>query len=337
MHERGAPLSWKLGAGLLVGGVLVVLLGVMFLGSQVGGILSTVGGPVGGPGTVVGTGGEGSDGSGDGGTGSDSGDGGTGSGGGGDVDTTAFVDAARPDLLVIKTGEISIETAAVGAAIDGVTRRILAMGGYVSASERARDGGDRATVTFRVPADRWEDALAAARGVGEKVLDEHTGTEDVTGEVVDLRARIRNLEATEQAFQAIVARATVIKDILAVQAELTKVRGEIEQLTAAATSLQERAAWSTLKVLVSTPAAIATPAPEPSEPAYDAGAEVEAATDQFVDNAELLTSAGIWFAIVWVPLLGLLALGGLVAYVVVRRVTRVLAAEPATSGSDARA
>ena len=329
----------RTGIALLAAGALVIVVVMVMLGSQVSGILSTVGASVGGPGTVVAPNGDGdgSDGDGDGAAGGGGTDGAGGGGAGGGADTASFVDAARPDLLVIKTGEISIETVAVGAAIDGVTRQIVAMGGYVSASERAQDGGDRASLTFRVPADRWEDALAAARGVGDKVLDEHSGTEDVTGKVVDLRARIRNLEATEQAFQAIIARATDIKDILAVQAELTRVRGEIEQLTAAAASLQERAAYSTLKVLVLTPPAVETAAPEPTEPAYDAAAEVEAATSQFVDNAEQLTTAGIWFAIVWLPILGILALGALVAYLVIRRLNRVLSAERLASGSDARA
>ena len=332
-------------AAIMAVGVLVVIVGTVFLGSQVSGILSTVGASVGMPGEGFGGdadgdgsgGSAGSEGSG----GSGAGNGTSGSGGSGEGDggtgTATFVDAARPDLLVIKTGEIALETTAVGRAIDDVTRRIVAMGGYVSASDRARDGGDRASITFRVPADRWEDALAAARGVGDRILDEHSGTQDVTGEVVDLRARIRNLQATEQAFQAIIAKASQIKDILAVQAELTTVRGEIERLTSAAASLEERAAYSTLKVLFSAPAAIESATPEPTEPAYDAAAEVEAATGQFVDNAEALTTAGIWFGIVWLPLLAGLAIGGLVVAFVVRRLMRMTGTGELTPNGDSGA
>ena len=50
----------------------------------------------------------------------------------------------------------------------------------------------------------------------------------MTGQVVDLEARIRNLRASETALQGIAAKAIKISDVLEVQAQLTAVRGEIE-------------------------------------------------------------------------------------------------------------
>src|SRR5947199_24090 len=94
-------------------------------------------------------------------------------------------------------------------------------------------------------------APAALRGLADKVLTERSSTEDVTGQVVDLGARIKNLEATERALQAIMDRATEIKDVLSVQAELTKVRGQIEEMTAEKGHLVEQAAMSTLTVTFS--------------------------------------------------------------------------------------
>ena len=59
-------------------------------------------------------------------------------------------------------------------------------------------------------------------------MSEQTQAVEVTGPVVDLQARIRNLGASETALQVIAARATKISDILEIQAQLTGVRGEIE-------------------------------------------------------------------------------------------------------------
>ena len=84
-------------------------------------------------------------------------------------------------------GQITIQVGAIGPAVEKVTEQIVGLGGYASGSTRSGKGEDAsASVTFRVPANQWEAALAAARGAGDDVLDEQTETADVTGDVVDL-------------------------------------------------------------------------------------------------------------------------------------------------------
>jgi len=239
--------------------------------------------------------------------------------GGGNGDGTEYYALDRAELLIIKTGSIVIQVAGIDASVEAATKAIVGLGGYASASERSGEDDDAyASVTYRVPADRWDEALAAIRGLGSKVLDERTGTQDVTGEVIDLAARIRNLQATEAAFQEIMTRATAIKDVLAVQAELTQVRGEIEQLTAQKDRLEEQAALSTLAVTFSLK-------PNPilaSQERWDPGTEVEDATASLVRILQAVAGAGIWFGIVWLPILIVVGILALVVYAVVRRVRR---------------
>ena len=147
------------------------------------------------------------------------------------------------------------------------------------------------------------------------MLAEHTETADVTGDVVDLHARIRNLRATEAAFESILTRAGSIKDILAVQAELTTVRGQIEQLEAKVGDLEERAALSTLRVTVQ---ARPAPAVAQQEARFDPGLEAESATAQLVSILQALATAGIWFAIVWLPVLIAVGIVSVVGIVVAR-------------------
>lgn len=235
----------------------------------------------------------------------------------------------RPDLLIIKTGSIVIQVAGIDAALSAATDAIASLGGYASASERSGDDDDAyASVTYRVPAERWEQALAAIRAIGDKVLDERSATDDVTGQVVDLGARIKNLQATEAAFQQIMTRATAIKDVLAVQAELTQVRGEIEQLTAQKNRLEEQAALSTLMVtfsLKSDPVVTSTKE-------FDPGTEVNEATASLVRILQAVAAAGIWFGIVWLPILLVIGVVVLLAYAIVRRIRRSSAAEFAPHG-----
>lgn len=313
--------------------VLVCIVAIGLLGSQVSQILSTVGASVGPPG--VGTVDEGGDagldpdnqGPGTGNPGSNPDVlGAGGSGGSGNEAAARMLDAARPDLLIIKTGEIAIQAGSIGPAVEKVTQQIVGLGGYASGSTRSGTGEEAsASITFRVPANRWEAALAAARGAGDDVLEEQTETVDVTGDVVDLKARIRNLQATETAIEAIMTRAGKIEDVLEVESRLSDVRGQIEQLSAKAADLQGRAAYSTLTVRVNM-----RPAPviARQEARFDPGREAEGATAQLVGILQHVATVGIWVGIVWLPILVVLGVLGGIGYVIGRRARRTFGGDP---------
>lgn len=319
--------SWS-GPILAVLGLMVTgLVAIMLLGSQVSGILSTVGASVGGPygpGAVVGndTNGDENDGDEVGGA-----DGEPGS------DPGVVNAIARDDLLIIKTGSLTLRVAAIDAAAADATARIAAFGGYVSGSDRSGTGREAvATATFRVPAAQWDAAMTAMRSLGSEVLLEHSTTEDVTGRVVDLAARIRNLQVTEQALQAIMDRATVIKDVLTVQAELTVTRGRIEQLASEKAHLEEQAAYSTLAVTFALEPA---PVLVEQQAGYDPAAEVDEASASLVGILQRLATAGIWFGIVWLPVLAAMAVVGGIGFLVVRRVRRMAEGDPTAPSAGA--
>lgn len=328
MHGNAAERSigWRTMAGILGFGTVVVLVALVLLGSQVSGVLSTVGasvgGPYSGPGFAGDGDGSGTDGSGTDASGTDGSDPGSGSGSdpGSGSGSGVVLAVPRDDLLVIKNGRISMRVADVAPAISTATNRIAALGGYASGSKRTGTGNDiAATVTFRIPSDQWDAALAAVRETGE-VLDEETTSEDVTTKVVDLGARIRNLQVTERALQSIMDKATVVKDVLSVQQELTDTRGEIERLTAEKAHLEEQAAFSTLT------AAFAF-APEPAvvvaqTSGFDPAEEVDAASAKLIRALQKVARAGIWFGIVWLPILLAVAIGGAIAFVIGRGVAR---------------
>ena len=226
----------------------------------------------------------------------------------------------RSDLLIIKTGSLTLQVSAIDPVLADATSLIASLGGYASGSDRTGDG-DRlaATITFRIPAAKWEEAFVRLRGLANQVLAEHSETQDVTGQVVDLGARIRNLGATEGALQAIMDRAGTIKDVLSVQQELTSVRGQIEELTAQKTHLEEQAALSTLAVTFSMQ-------PEPvlaeQQAQFDPGAEAERASASLVSVLQDVATAGIWFGIVWLPILLAVSIVGGGLLLVARRFRR---------------
>jgi hypothetical protein len=250
--------------------------------------------------------------------------GGTGSGA-----DQALYDINQASLLIIKTGTMDLQVIGLDEALASASQKISALGGYVSGSARkGQDEQASADVTYRIPSARWDEALVAIRSVGVKVLGEQTQTQDVTGQVVDLSARITNLEATERALQAIILKADKISDVLAVQAQLTEVRGQIEQATAERKHLQEQAAFSTLTVNFS----LKEQAVAVTTKQFDPNHEVDQASASLVGVLQGLATAGIWFGIVWLPILIGLGLIAAIALFVFRRVVRAGPGGPSIRG-----
>jgi len=190
------------------------------------------------------------------------------------------------------------------------------LGGYVAGSDEY-DQGDRrwASVTYRVPVDRFGEALDALRGLSERVVRESTQSAEVTATVVDLDARIANLRASEVALVEIMDRSGRMEDVLAVQMRLEDVRGQIERLEAQRNNLADQAALSTLTVTWFTPVAAVTVAQE----GWNFGTELDAALAQTVEALQGLASLGVWFAVVALPLLGLPLLLLVALYLWLRR------------------
>jgi hypothetical protein len=211
---------------------------------------------------------------------------------------------------------MSVEVPTVDEALLKARTAISGLGGYISGSQQSNDNGRAmASVTYRLPAGRWEDALDALGKLG-KLLDAKTETTEVTGQVLDLGARIDNLKATEEALHSIMTKATKIPDILSVQQQLTQVQGEIEQLSTQQAHLRDQAAMSTLTVLFQTPAAAVV---AETTKAWSPSTEFDHAVGTILGIGQGLVTLGIWLLVVALPLgLGLLLVGG-VAALVMRR------------------
>ena len=226
---------------------------------------------------------------------------------------------AVDDAKIIRTGSMDLEVSDVPAAVKAARTAILGMGGYVGSSNAGTNGDTPyAEIAYRIPADRWEDALAKLRDLGglvTKIVSEQTQAVEVTAQVVDMEARIRNLQASETALQGIAEKATKVSDILEIQAQLTNVRGEIEQLTAQLKDLNDRASFATLSARYSVPIvavqAVAT--------SWEPGTAVDEAAASLVAILQNVADAGVWFLIVWLPILIVFGILAAVAVAIARR------------------
>jgi hypothetical protein len=218
-------------------------------------------------------------------------------GSGGNSDGDNALPGEQP--LIVYTGSLDLEVADVDAAVSQAEALIKSLGGHLAASRGSDTGkGKSAYATYRIPAERWTDALSGLKSLAARVIDEQTSSEDVTAQVVDLDARLANLRSTESALQGIMTRATTITDVLKVQGELTQVRGQIESLTAQRDLLAGRAALATLEVGFNTP-----PVAEVTQASsgWDLGKEIDSALAALVRLVQGVLSLVIWLVIVAVP------------------------------------
>lgn len=216
--------------------------------------------------------------------------------------------AAPIEQRIIKTGEVTLEVADVPAAVGRVRAFVLELGGYVGGSQAGSEE-QGATLTLRIPAARFDEALERLRALDGDVVAEATRESDVTRQVIDLGARIANLEASEASYRVLLERAERIDDVLAVQSRLDAVRGEIEQLEAQLQEIEGDADLSTLTVSL-----IPVEAPVDAVAAtWDPGAELNGALAALVGIGQGLLNVVIWFAIVWLPVLLVLTVLALLA------------------------
>ena len=133
-------------------------------------------------------------------------------------------------------------------------------GGFVANSQTQSGATPSGSVTLQVPVNSFAAVLARAQALG-RTSDLTTKATDVTGQYVDLQSRITALQASRQQYLTILAKATTVGDVLAVQEQIDSVQSQIEQLQGQLQLLTSQTSYSTLTVTVSesTPAAPARP------------------------------------------------------------------------------
>jgi len=208
--------------------------------------------------------------------------------------------APRDDLKIVYTGSLELVVDDLGASLAKAKTAVLAAGGYIGASQESNDG-DRsvATLTYRIPAVRWDDTVAALRGLATKVVGEQTQATEVGGQLVDLEARLRNLRASEEVLVEIAKGTGKVSDLLEVQQRISEVRGQIEQLDGQRLQLEDQVALGTLVVTFGTQVVQVQEAAEGWDPRTD----VDGATATLISAGQALVSAAIWLAIVWLPVI----------------------------------
>ena len=214
---------------------------------------------------------------------------------------SAAPEAQPQERLIIRTGNLSLVVTDTEETIAQITAMVEGNGGWIVSSSLYQSIGESKTgdITVRVPADGYNSAIEAIKGMALEVTDESTSGQDVTDEYVDLSSRLENLEATAARVRNFLDEAKNVEEALAVNVELSRLEGEIEVIKGRMQYLSQSASFSTISIHL-TPDELSRPIEvagwRPKGVAKDA---IEALVDALQGIANFL----IWFVIYALPLL----------------------------------
>ena len=145
---------------------------------------------------------------------------------------TAAPPAPEDTRKLIRNAQLDLEVKSFQAAFDQITTLTKAAGGYVDTSNSTRGGNGKlqGTVVVKILPPNLDAFLLKLRDLGD-VQNQSVSTDDVTKAYFDTQARLVNSQKMETQLQELLKRENgKVSDLLAVERELGRVRGEIEQM-----------------------------------------------------------------------------------------------------------
>ena len=154
--------------------------------------------------------------------------------------------------MIVRTAGMTLTTKdfdQARAGLDDILRRHRGYVGQLNVNTPV-GVGRTLTATLRVPADQLDATLAELRKLGRVEAESQSGQE-ITAQYVDLEARLSNGRNTERRLIDVLQQRTgKLADVLAVETELSRVRGEIESMESQRKTLANQVDFATLNTTV---------------------------------------------------------------------------------------
>jgi hypothetical protein len=152
---------------------------------------------------------------------------------------------------IIYDAQVTLVVESVGSLEQELEKLCTQSGGYIAEKTISGSSHEKRQGTWkvRIPSDRFNAFLASVGRLGE-MQQNHIDSQDVTQEYYDLEARISNKQ--QERLQKHLDDSTgKLEDILAVERELSRVRGEVEQMQGRLRYLANQTDLSTVTISAS--------------------------------------------------------------------------------------
>ncbi len=166
----------------------------------------------------------------------------------GGLQRAAVAQAPGESRLLTETASMEVAVDSVPQAADRAIEIVKELGGYVSQSETGKERA--AELHLRIPSARLADALQSFAGLGEE-KSRQVSANDVTEQFHDLDAQLKNKQALRDRLRSLLSRATTVKDVLAVEDELTRLQTDLDELEGKLKRMREDIAMAAVDLTLS--------------------------------------------------------------------------------------
>ena len=173
--------------------------------------------------------------------------------------------------LVVKSADVSLSVArnAISPTLGDIATMAHGMGGYVSSQSTSGSKGTSkptgAHLAIRVAASNFESALSTLGKFGT-VSNESVKSQDVTGQVADIGAKIQILQSEDTLLRNKLASTTSTTSFLAIENQLTSVDQDLQGLQAQQGVLTNFAQLATIDIALTIPGLPAARDTKPGPP-----------------------------------------------------------------------
>lgn len=173
----------------------------------------------------------------------------------------------------IKTGNVALRSDDVDQALFDVRKVVDAVAGEVAQAKTESDdegGALRSRLVVRVPVARFDEAMAGLEGAAEKISSSTT-SKDVTTQVLDVGVRVEVQRRSIDRIALLLDRAESIRDIVAIEAQLSRRQADLASLEKQQSYLADQTAMSTITVSLERARPDAPPVVEDDEAGFLTG------------------------------------------------------------------
>ena len=131
-----------------------------------------------------------------------------------------------------RNANISIEVKNLDESIDKLNEIILLFNAEIISSNKGGIdfGQPYANIRIRVLSSNLDSAIKEFKKLSTKIISENVYTNDVTEEFIDTEARLKIMKSTEDRFNSLLLKSETVEEIIQVEKELMRIRGDIESL-----------------------------------------------------------------------------------------------------------
>ncbi len=174
----------------------------------------------------------------------------------GSADALTDAAVAGTEQKLIKTVRMEVETEDLEAVLPQINGKIVGLGGYIQEQELYNGSAyssyrhRSASLTVRIPAENLNGFVEDVKGVSN-VVTYNESTENVTLQYVSTESRMKALEVEQERLLDLLAKAENMADLLEIEARLTDVRYELENVTSQLRILSNQVDYATIYLYIS--------------------------------------------------------------------------------------